>query len=126
LTTRGLDADSMCIGDRLKIGTALFAVTQPRVPCFKLGIRLADPSMIRRFYRSGKWGFYLSVLEEGEIETGDKILFQSGDGNVTLSDVALCFISPAVDSSLLSKVLKSSLAEQMKEQLEYQANRKKG
>ena len=127
LTVSGFDEDSVCIGDKLKIGTALFAVTQPRVPCFKLGIRLGDPGMIRRFYKSGKWGFYLSVLEEGEIETGDAILHQSSDGNnVTLSDVSRCFIDPSIDSSLLAKVLTSNLAEQMKEQLEYQTSRKHG
>ena len=43
------------------------------MPCFKLGIRFGDPTIVKRFYKSGKWGFYLSVLEEGEIETGDEI-----------------------------------------------------
>jgi len=121
LTTSGFDENSICIGDKLKIGTALFVVTQPRMPCFKLGIRLADPSMVRRFYKSGKWGFYLAVVEEGEIETGDLIVPDGGDrSGVTLADVAHCFISPNVDPALLSKVLKSNLAAQMKDQLEYQ------
>jgi len=125
LTVSGFTEDSLCIGDKLKIGTALFAVTQPRMPCFKLGIRLGDAGMIRRFYKSGKWGFYLSVLKEGEIEKGDEILHQGGDGSgVTLADVARCFISPVVDSALLVKVLNSSLANQMKEHLEYQLSRK--
>lgn len=125
LTVSGFDEQSLCIGDTLKIGSARFAVTQPRVPCFKLGIRMKDPTMIRRFYKSGKWGFYLSVLEEGEIETGDEILHQSSDGNgVTLFDVSRCFIDPSAPSSLLSKVLDSNLAEQMKDHLKYQASRK--
>ncbi len=121
LTTSGLDENSICIGDQLKIGSARFVVTQPRMPCFKLGIRLADPSMVRRFYKSGKWGFYLAVVEEGEIETGDEIVPDGGDGNgITLAHVAHCFISPNVDPALLSKVFKSNLAAQMKDQLEYQ------
>ncbi len=121
LTTSGFDENSICIGDKLKVGTAHFVVTQPRMPCFKLGIRLADPSMVRRFYKSGKWGFYLAVVEEGEIETGDQIIPEGSDGNgVTLADVAQCFISAKVDPGLLSKVLNSNLAAQMKEQLEYQ------
>jgi MOSC domain-containing protein YiiM len=125
LTTSGFDENSVCIGDKLEIGTAHFVVTQPRMPCFKLGIRLADPSMVRRFYKSGKWGFYLAVVEEGEIETGDQIIPRGGDGNgVTLADVAQCFISPRVDPSLLSKVLNSNLAVQMKEQLAFQAAKK--
>jgi len=127
LTVSGFNENSICIGDKLKIGTALFAVTQPRVPCYKLGIRLGDSGMIRRFYKSGKWGFYLSVLEEGEIETGDKIFHQGSDGNgVTLADVSRCFLDPDVGSSFLAKVLNSNLAQQMKGQLEYQAARKNG
>lgn len=121
LTTSGFDENSICIGDKLKIGSALFVVTQPRMPCFKLGIRLADPGMVRRFYKSGKWGFYLAVIEEGEIETGDQIVPDGGDGSgVKLADVAHCFISTDVDPEMLSKVLKSNLAVQMKDQLKYQ------
>ena len=124
LTTSGFDENSICIGDKLKIGSAHFVVTQPRMPCFKLGIRLADPSMVRRFYKSGKWGFYLAVAEEGEIETGDQIVHDGGDGNgITLADVASCFINPNVDPALLSKVLQSNLAAQMKDQLEYQTSK---
>ena len=119
LTTVGFDENSVCIGDRLRVGTAQFVVTQPRMPCFKLGIRLGDPGMVRRFYKSGKWGFYLAVTEEGEIETGDQIISEGGDGHrITLADVAQCFIRPDVE--LLSRVLNSNLAAQMKDQLEYQ------
>jgi MOSC domain-containing protein YiiM len=126
LTVSGFTEDSVCIGDKLKIGTALFAVTQPRIPCYKLGIRLGDPSMIKRFYKSGKWGFYLSVLEEGEIETGDQISHQSSDGNgIRLSDVSHCFLDPTVDAALFARVLQSNLAQQMKDHLEYNASRRK-
>lgn len=121
LTTSGLDENSVCIGDRLRIGTAHFVVTQPRMPCFKLGIRLGDPGMVRRFYKSGKWGFYLAVTEEGEIETGDQIFPEGGDGlGITLADVARCFIEPNVESEMVSRVLNSNLAAQMKSQLVYQ------
>jgi MOSC domain-containing protein YiiM len=126
LTVSGFTEDSVCIGDKLKIGTTLFAVTQPRIPCYKLGIRLGDPSMIKRFYKSAKWGFYLSVLEEGEIETGDQISHQGSDGNgITLADVSHCFLDPNVDASLFARVLQSNLAQQMKEHLEYNASRRK-
>ncbi len=121
LTTSGLEENSVCIGDRLRIGTASFIVTQPRMPCFKLGIRLGDSGMVRRFYKSGKWGFYLAVVEEGEIETGDQIVRDGSDGyGVTLADVAQCFLAPNADPALLFKVLSSNLAAQMKDQLEYQ------
>ncbi|MBU6450554.1 MAG: MOSC domain-containing protein [Cyanobacteria bacterium REEB67] len=126
LTTSGFDQTSLCIGDKLQIGTAQFVVTQPRMPCFKLGIRLADPGMVRRFFRSGKWGYYLAVLEEGEIGAGDQITHLGGDGNgVTLADVSQCFTDPSVDAALLAKVFDSNLAMQMKEHLEYQIARKK-
>lgn len=124
LTISGFDENSICIGDKLKVGTALFVVTQPRMPCYKLGIRLNDPGMVRRFYKSGKWGVYLAVLQEGDIETGDLIEREGSDGNgVTLAEVARCFIDPNVDSALISKVLYSNLAAQMKNQLEYQAEK---
>lgn len=123
LTVEGFDESNVCIGDRMKIGSAMFAVTQPRMPCFKLGIRFGDPTIVKRFYKSGKWGFYLSVLEGGEIETGDEIIVADRSSDIRLADVSRCFLDPSVDASLLAKVLKSELALQMKEQLEYQLGR---
>lgn len=73
LTTEGLLEDSVMIGDRLRAGSAEFVVTQPRLPCFKLGIRFGSERMIARFLRSGRSGFYLGVLREGEIGAGDPI-----------------------------------------------------
>lgn len=126
LITEGFTEDTLCIGDKLKIGTVTFAVTQPRMPCYKLGIRLGDPGMIRRFYKSGKWGYYLSVIEEGEIEAGDEITHLGGDGNgVTLADVSQCLIYQDTDAKLISRVLHSSLARQMKEQLAYQIEKRR-
>jgi len=61
------------IGDIYRVGRALLQVTQPRVPCFKLGIRMNDPMFPARFLKSGRYGFYLRVLEEGSIEAGDPI-----------------------------------------------------
>ncbi len=124
LTTEGFDEDNLCIGDRLKIGTAIFEVTQPRMPCYKLGIRLDDPSMIKRFYKSGKWGYYLAVRQEGEIETGDQIFHDGSDGNgVSLADVAQCFLDQNVDSALLTRVLNSRLAKQLKDHLQRHIDR---
>jgi MOSC domain-containing protein YiiM len=73
LTVQGLLENDVHIGDQLRIGTALFEVTQPRVPCFKLGIKMRMPSFPKWFLRSGKLGFYLRVIEEGEIGAGDVI-----------------------------------------------------
>ena len=73
LTSEGLLESDVQIGDRLRIGSAELQVTQPRVPCFKLGIRFGRPDLVKRFLRSGRSGFYLRVLREGELAAGDVI-----------------------------------------------------
>jgi MOSC domain-containing protein YiiM len=75
LTTDGLLETDVCIGDRFRAGSAEFLVTQPRQPCFKLGIRFGREDMIRRFLASGRPGFYVAVVREGEIAAGDPIAF---------------------------------------------------
>src|SRR5215218_3429495 len=72
-TVEGLPDDEVCVGDRYRIGGALFEVTQPRVTCHKLGVRLGEPRMPALFYAHGRPGFYLRVLEEGEVGAGDAI-----------------------------------------------------
>ena len=79
LTTDGLLESEIRIGDRLRIGTAEFAVTQPRMPCYKLGVRFDRADMVKRFLRSGRSGFYLKVLTEGEIGAGDAITLIARD-----------------------------------------------
>jgi MOSC domain-containing protein YiiM len=73
LTTRGLTETDVHIGDRLRIGTAEFLVTQPRLPCYKLGIRFGRVDIIKRFFKSGLSGFYLSIEKTGELQKGDEI-----------------------------------------------------
>ena len=73
-TIEGLPDDEVCIGDRYRIGTALFEVTQPRVTCYRVGIRTDEPQMPALLTSSGLPGFYLRVLEEGEVGAGDPIL----------------------------------------------------
>lgn len=79
LTTEGLTEDVVYIGDRLLIGTAAFVVTQPRMPCYKLGIRFDRLDMPKRFFKSGFSGLYLAVLTEGTIEAGNPITLVPGD-----------------------------------------------
>lgn len=124
LTVSGFDENTVCIGDTFRIGTVLLRVTQPRMPCFKLGIRLDDPTMIKRFYKSGKWGFYFSVIEEGELQTGDKVILETRDSEgISLWTVSRCFIDPDVEPETVESVLNSKLAKQMKEHLKYQMSR---
>lgn len=85
LSIAGLDESEQCIGDRLQIGSALFAVSQPRVPCYKLGIRFGDEHMPRLFSQAARTGFYLSVLRTGVIEAGDAVeLVGRGDRRVAV------------------------------------------
>ena len=73
-TVEGLPDDAVCIGDRYQIGTALFEVAQPRVTCFRVGIRMNEPRMAALLTSSGRPGFYFRVLHEGEVGEGDEIV----------------------------------------------------
>src|SRR6516162_9553346 len=73
-TVDGLPDAEVCIGDRYRIGRALFEVTQPRVTCYRVGIRMDEPRMAALLTSSGKPGFYFRVLEEGEVAAGDEIV----------------------------------------------------
>jgi MOSC domain-containing protein YiiM/ferredoxin-NADP reductase/ferredoxin len=87
-TIEGLPDDEVCIGDRCKIGTALFEVTQPRVTCYRVGIRMDEPQMASFLTSSGRPGFYLRVLEEGEVGAGDSILpIARGPQRMTIAEV---------------------------------------
>jgi ferredoxin-NADP reductase/MOSC domain-containing protein YiiM len=72
-TVEGMPDEEVCVGDRYRIGDAVFEVTQPRVTCFKVGLRLEEPRMPALLYSHGRPGFYLRVLEEGEVGAGDEI-----------------------------------------------------
>ena len=105
LTTDGLLEDSVHIGDRLRVGSAEFVVTQPRLPCFKLGIRFGRADMVRRFQQSGRTGFYLAVLREGEIEAGDAVEFIARDeSGVSVADVVSLYTTDASNQELLRRV----------------------
>lgn len=80
-TIEGVVEDSVYIGDRFSIGSAEVVVTQPRLPCFKLGMRFESDDMVKRFLASGRMGFYLAVLREGEVGAGDKITMMSREPN---------------------------------------------
>lgn len=89
LTTEGLLEDRVCIGDRLQCGSAEFVVTQPRQPCYKLGVKFDRLDMVKRFYRSGRSGFYLAVLREGTIAAGDVLTLIPATGErITVADAA--------------------------------------
>jgi MOSC domain-containing protein YiiM len=104
LTTEGLMEDKVRIGDRFRAGSAEFVVTQPRIPCFKLGIRFDQPDMVKRFLHSGRTGFYLSVLQEGDIEAGDAIgLLAADDHSISVADVLALYVADAANQDLLRR-----------------------
>jgi MOSC domain-containing protein YiiM len=72
-TTEGMLETNVHIGDQFRIGNALVEVTQPRIPCFKMGMKMGDPRFVKHFLHSERSGFYLRVLEEGLVEKGDSI-----------------------------------------------------
>jgi MOSC domain-containing protein YiiM len=79
LTIQGLLEDAMHIGDRIRIGSAVLTATQPRMPCVKLGIRLNDAGIVKRFMDTERSGFYMAVVQEGEVAAGDDIEIVSRD-----------------------------------------------
>jgi MOSC domain-containing protein YiiM len=80
-TTEGLLEDAVHVGDRFSIGSAEVAVTQPRLPCYKLGVRFQSDAMVKRFLASKRSGFYFAVTREGEVAAGDEIKEVSRDPN---------------------------------------------
>ena len=104
LTTRGLLEDAACIGDRIRCGTAELAVSQPRSPCFKLGIRFGRPDLVKRFQQSGRTGFYLRVVRPGEIGAGDalELLPASGD-RMSIAEIARLMTTADADRDALRR-----------------------
>ena len=126
LTTTGLSEETIHIGDQLQAGTALFTVTQPRSPCYKLGVRFNREDMTRRFYDSRRFGFYLRVLREGVLQAGSAITAVSQDPNaVSVADVIRLFTGDSRDADLLRRAMKvSTLPEGWREALQDRLQRR--
>jgi MOSC domain-containing protein YiiM len=93
-TVEGFQEDSVHLGDQLSVGSAEVIVTQPRLPCYKLGIRFQSDDMVRRFLVSGRTGFYLAVTREGEVGAGDEIKVVGRDANeVPVSEITRLYIA---------------------------------
>jgi len=102
-TVEGLGDDEVCIGDRYQIGSAIFEVTQPRVTCYRVGIRMNDPRIPALLVSHHRPGFYFRVLQEGEVEAGDEIIkLASGPEQMTVADVdALLYLPGHTRQGLL-------------------------
>ena len=109
LTTTGLREDELFIGDRLRAGSAVLMVAQPRMPCYKLGVRFQRDDMVKRFLASRRSGFYFSVVEEGEISAGSPVEFLSRDPNrVSVADVVSLYVDHPRDPQLIERALRVS------------------
>jgi ferredoxin-NADP reductase/MOSC domain-containing protein YiiM len=106
-TVEALPDDAVCIGDRYRIGTALFEVTQPRVTCYRVGIRMNEPRMPALLTASGRPGFYFRVLEEGEVGAGDAIVKVSvGPERMTVAEINALLYSPDHPRDRLERALR--------------------
>ena len=106
LTVAGLPLeDDIHIGDRLAVGSALLAVTQPRLPCFKLGIRFGRRDVIARMLASGRTGFYLAIVEEGDVAAGDEIaIVERHPAAVPVSAITRTFGEDRADPDALERL----------------------
>lgn len=93
-TTEGLREDQVHLGDRFSVGSAEMIVTQPRLPCYKLGVRFGADDMVHRFLASARTGFYVAVTREGEVGAGDNIRLLSRDANaVPVSEITRLYVA---------------------------------
>ena len=106
-TIEGLADDVVCIGDRYQVGSALFEVTQPRVTCFRVGIRMNEPRMAALLTSSGRPGFYFRVLREGEVGAGDEIV-KVGEASecMTVTEINALLYFPHHSRELLERALR--------------------
>ena len=106
-TVDGLPDDEVCIGDRYRIGSALFEVTQPRVTCYRVGIRMAEPAMPALLVSHHRPGFYFRVLEEGEVGAGDQITkVADGPERITVADIDALLYLPNPSREQLERSLR--------------------
>ena len=106
-TVDGLADDEVCVGDRFRIGGALFEITQPRVTCYRVGIRMDDPAMPTLLVAHHRPGFYLRVLEEGAVQAGDEIVkVADGPERLTIAQVDALLYLPGHPRELLERALR--------------------
>jgi MOSC domain-containing protein YiiM/ferredoxin-NADP reductase len=106
-TVDGLPDSAVCIGDRYKIGGVLLEVTQPRVTCYRLGIRMNEPEMAALLVKHGRPGFYFRVLEEGEVEAGDEITrVAAGPEHMSVSEIDALLYLPGHSRDQLERALR--------------------
>ncbi len=106
-TTEGMFEDRLNVGDRLGVGEAELMVTEPRLPCYKLGIKFGGSDIIKKFLQSRRTGFYFAVVKEGQVKAGDELELLSRDENgITISDITRLYAFEKNDLGMLRRVVK--------------------
>jgi MOSC domain-containing protein YiiM len=127
-TTEGMLEDAVNLGDRFRVGDAELMVTEPRLPCYKLGIKFGRPDIIRKFLQSRRTGFYFAVLKEGEVKAGDTIELLSRDANnIAVADITRLYAFEKDDLKTLRRAVKlEALSESWREYFERQIQKLTG
>jgi len=106
-TVHGLSDTEVCVGDQYRVGGALFEVTQPRVTCYRVGIRMDEPRMAALLVADGRPGFYLRVLQEGEVEAGEEIVkVRSGPEGMSVAEISRLLYLPGHPRQALERALR--------------------
>jgi len=126
-TTEGLVEDSVNIGDKFQVGTSRLIATQPRMPCYKLGIKFGRTDVIKMFLKSRRPGIYFKVLREGEVGAGDELkLFSRNRNNVTINDIVRLYVEDKNDVETMKKAISiESLPKGWKHHFEEQIRQQK-
>ncbi len=112
---QGLE-ESVHLGDRFSVGTAEVAVTQPRLPCYKLGIRFGSDDMVKRFLASGRTGFYVAVVREGEVGAGDEMKVMAREPNaVPVSEITRLYVAKRFGEAEIRAVRRALRVEELPE-----------
>jgi MOSC domain-containing protein YiiM len=124
-TITGLREEEVNIGDRFRIGDVHLMVTQPRLPCYKLGIRFGRPEMVKQFLASRRTGFYFRVLQEGEVGAGDTLkLVSRDDRNITVADITQLYTREQNNPELLHQAAQlEALPESWRDYFQEQSRR---
>lgn len=106
-TTQGMFEDLVNIGDQFQVGSTRLVATQPRMPCYKLGVKFGRMDIIKRFLESGLTGIYFKVLQEGEVGVGDEIkLIEKDDNKVTVRDIVRLYTIDEKDVQTMERAIK--------------------
>jgi MOSC domain-containing protein YiiM len=107
LTTEGMKEEETNIGDQFRIGEAIVMVTQPREPCYKLAAKFRRDDMVKKFFLSGRSGFYFSVVQEGMVQAGDEIeLIHRDASRVSIADINLINMHGVTDAEVVRRALR--------------------